>query len=993
MKLGEQSPLRAFLDSATAEQVQDRLIRRFRWITDQPELDFVKRSVDDRIAVLLHNQRCSLNQTQNVRRHLESRFWEIILDPVPARRCLTFGELLWQVEAATTAYLPVALDRLPDLIADARPGLGLLRLLREKVPILPDPLLRRDQLVENLEDLVNERKVILITGTVYKGKTTIAQLVSSRLCPDAWWLNLTGRQAYQVDNVLMALSGQIENGASPDLIVLDDLDISPAAYRAYRDSLSLVLHRAHNTGRSIIITAKGASVDSAVSMDFKEIVVFEVPELSSDEIKYLCMEHGCPQEISASWGSLISALTGGHPRLVQVQLAELTNRGWPKPGARDIASPLPSVTSVRQVARQLLRDTVSSPIAEFVYLVSEASLLHRSVLIKLTDSVQCLTNGGDVLDSLSGSWLERIEGDWFRTTALLKGAASEVWSPEKRRWAHICIHDAIHTKSVLSPFEAAALLFHAYFGGEPSRIAQTAMRLQIIDNKEAQTEVERQLLWLPFVALEPGQFLTDDPMAGAILRGLQFRVASTLDSDSLPLICVRWVEEVTRIPNARARALNETMMWLSMGVGENVRIPLRYRLDAIMALPTFPEETLINTSELGMRFFEIGQSIGGLPREGTAAQAILLNASRNFRGLSDLKELLLWLDNVATEEIRQEFDSMLGWPAVQSLGAFVQGAWAAVHEQTNDWEPWLSLLMQIDDYAKRRASPHFGCEAAKARAIILTEYLGRGDEALKIINQAETAFGTSVVLMEQRANVLFQAQNDESVLEIWEKLTSDTAKSNLDPFAYRRAGISAARLCQWDRAGRIFLDGANSIQPGTHKLTRFGLRIDAAMAISLGGNQSAAAKILANAILYLPPEAASEGDERWEFLLRAASEVRRTIEKSLWHPEEAKPRFEPGYASSPQLKVSNTEPGQEARNEITKARILNLLVTTSVKPVDFGQENETLANSKYFFARWTAIETRLARSYAAGAGRGFIEALLDFDRTATEFMTYLQNGI
>ncbi|MEM5818546.1 MAG: hypothetical protein AAGU16_11875, partial [Desulfitobacterium hafniense] len=31
MKLGEQSPLRAFLDSATAEQVQDRLIRRFHW--------------------------------------------------------------------------------------------------------------------------------------------------------------------------------------------------------------------------------------------------------------------------------------------------------------------------------------------------------------------------------------------------------------------------------------------------------------------------------------------------------------------------------------------------------------------------------------------------------------------------------------------------------------------------------------------------------------------------------------------------------------------------------------------------------------------------------------------------------------------------------------------------------------------------------------------------------------------------------------------------
>lgn len=47
-KLDSSSPLRTFLSSATAERVQDRLIQRFHWLTDQPDLDVVKRSVEDR---------------------------------------------------------------------------------------------------------------------------------------------------------------------------------------------------------------------------------------------------------------------------------------------------------------------------------------------------------------------------------------------------------------------------------------------------------------------------------------------------------------------------------------------------------------------------------------------------------------------------------------------------------------------------------------------------------------------------------------------------------------------------------------------------------------------------------------------------------------------------------------------------------------------------------------------------------------------------------
>jgi len=994
-KLDPSSSLRTFLSSATAELVQARLIQRFHWLTNQPDLDVVKHSVDDRITHLLNDQHRNLALIPNVRKYLESRFWEILIETSSARRCLTRGELLRQVEAAITTYIPVPVDQLPGWIGNARPGLGLLNLLLEKLPRPPEPLLRRPELTQRLEELVKHRKVVLLTGTVHKGKTTVAQLVSSTLCPEAWWINLSGRRVDEVDNVLLALAGRIERGDSLNLVVIDDLDISPAAHRVYRDSLALVLHRAGKTGRGVIFTAQGGTSDSIIAQDFNNVEILEVPELTSPEIKTLCVDHGCPNDIATSWGALITAWTRGHPKLVQVRLAELAARGWPSPSATDLTTQSSAVTSVRQMARQLLSDSVPGPIAEFVYLVSECSVpVHRSVAIRLAEDVQGLTNGGDVLDNLTGKWLERLGGQTYRTTQLLKGVANDVWSAEKLRWAHLCIHDAILAKHTLDSSEAAALLFHAYIGGEPSRLANTAMRLYLVDGGDARREVKRQLLWLPFVALETGQTITDDPMAGAILRVLQFQVALTLDRDCLPQICARWADDIERIPHPDARSTNRGLMWSITGFADSPKVPLKFRLDAIMGIPTLTDEMLEEHSDLGKKFFEIADEVGDLPKSGSTAQAIFLCARRSVRDLSSLDELLEWLDNTATEEIRQQFDAMLEWHLVQLLGAFVQGAWAAVHEETEDWEPWLALFERVDEYAKRRSSPRFGREAAKAKAIILTEYLDRDQEALKVLDLAEAVFGPSVVLMEARTNVLFHAQDDKSVLDIWYQLTSNPAsKTALDAFAYRRAGMSADRLKQWDEAGKIFLEGADSVQPGILDVTKFGLYVDAALSVSLSGNQTEASNLLAEAVLSLPAEASTEGDEQWEAVQRVAVGVCRFIEDSVWKPTEARPQFDIGYASSPDLKVLKSEAGQAARTEMTRAQILKLTTTFVTNPPGLAQELEALEGSRYVFVRWFAAEARLALAYGSGAGTDFVEALLAFDTALSELTAKKKQGL
>lgn len=540
-KLEAGSALRAFLASSTPDVIQSRLFQRFHWLTNQPDLDVVKGSVEDRITVILHSRQRPLSLVPNVRRYLEARFWEIVLEENPQQRCLTFAELLRQIEAAITAYVPVPVEQLHDLISGERFGLGILDLLLEKSPVPPDPLLQRPNLTQQLEELIELRKIVLLTGTVHKGKTTIAQLVASTLCPEAWWINLTERRPDQVDNLFLSLARRIDSGDCPSLIVVDDLEINPDDYRVYKDSLALVLLRATSTGRGIVITSRGAPSENSVEQFATNIVVIEVPELSSEEIESLCIEQGCPPDLATTWAPLIELQWGGHPKLVQVRLAELSSNNWPSPNQDDLTSQSSAVTSAKQMARQLLSSSVPNPSAELVYLMSESSILiHRSVAINLAEAVDGITNAGDIIDSLTGKWFECIENQWFRVTALLKGTASEVWSQEKRQQAHIKIHAAILAKGTLSPSEAAALLFHAYIGKDPRLLTLTAIQLQQIDSSEAVTEVDRQLLWLPYVALGDGQSITNEMLSSVTLRSLQFRVAKALDPSRLPEICARW---------------------------------------------------------------------------------------------------------------------------------------------------------------------------------------------------------------------------------------------------------------------------------------------------------------------------------------------------------------------------------------------------------------------------------------------------------------------
>lgn len=983
-KLLSTSGLAQFLRTASITQIQERIFGRFHWFAEQPDMETVKRSVLDRICVRISATGQPLVLAEKVRQRLESRFWEVVVRTPSSERCLTLGDLLLQIEEATTAYLPVPLHRVPDLLANQSFGAGLLELLLEKPVRPPEPLLRRPELVARVRSSVERRQAALLTGTVHKGKTTTAQLVAAELCPSAWWLNLTGRRADQVDTLLLALAARVDTSECPSLVILDDLDVTVGAVNVFGGSLQLVLYRIQSSGRALLITTQGAfDRDTAGGEQLAGIETVHIAELSEQEITDLCVEFDCPAPIVARWSQSIELSTRGHPKLVQVRIAELRRQGWPSPRLEDLFEQSPAVTSAKQLSRRLLSALQPEPVAEFLYMAAELTVpMDRSLALLLANSVPGLRNAGDVIDNLTGQWLERMEGALLRPTTLLRGAAADVWPKPRLQAMHAQLHDVIASKKIVNQQEAAALFFHAFMAGDRMRLAITAVRLQMGGRREVQRLVLQQLIWLPMIALGPGQTFTDDPFVDASIRSLQFRASTLLDEDRLPSIAERWIETVSRIQDEEMRVTCEVVLWSSVGFSESSKLTLNLRLSAVNGMRRL-QDSAFAAPQLLRNF---ASKVPDLPAEAQPAQFMLVLAAQAVRSVETLEMLLTWLEQEAPAELKVDFESVLTWPITQAAGAFVHGAWAACHEEVEDWTEWIDAFDRIDGYAKRFSSPNFGREAAKAKAIVLTEHLSRSDDALQVLSEAERAFGPSAVLTEQRANVLFQSQDDEGVINVWGELRGLANEPALDPFAYRRIAMSAARLERFDLSIEVFLIGANSIIGDELPQTKFGLLIDAAIAKSQANRYADAAKTVCAAVAALPPAAREDGDARWEAVQRAAADACRQIEARRKRQAPTRTELQPGYVSSPALKVPEAKPRQRMRTDMLVLDVVRLAASLGVTS-SLESEVRRGIESDIPYLRFLAAQAQLSIVMRDDAAEGFVTALVAFDRGSSDLAT------
>ena len=217
------------------------------------------------------------------------------------------------------------------------------------------------------------------------------------------------------------------------------------------------------------------------------------------------------------------------------------------------------------------------------------------------------------------------------------------------------------------------------------------------------------------------------------------------------------------------------------------------------------------------------------------------------------------------------------------------------------------------------------------------------------------------------------------------------SKGFTDPFAHRRAAISAAKLGQFDRASLLFEQGAKQQNDGFEP-TRVGLLIDASYcALRAGGGRHSGSPVrrcsalLTEAVLLLPPAAWAEGDKRWEAILQAANATAQLCENPGRLLADGKPfEISFGRASQPDLAVDESTPSQAMRVGLLKTQVAFLEAHWPDASAAIFDRVPVLLRGDDLFTRINGSKALLLRDRVGGTSPSLLRCVIGMSDVAGE---------
>lgn len=999
--LESDQPIRKFLETATITEVQERLLKRFTWLMEQPNVEFVEQIVHDRIADELQKLGQPKSAARSVKSALFEYCWKQVLKEDPAERKLDAGVLQQQIEAATTVTLELPFSTAAGLVTATAQLASLqgtttsLILLQDQPPSPPRALLRRLELVEEVSRLVQQRRAVLLAGSVFMGKTTIAQVVARDVGLSASWTELSQREPAAIAEIFRLLALTLDREGGPSLLIFDDLDTSPRARRTYELSLRKLVHRAEVAGKSLLFTAQGhtEALEREVASSWG-LEIVQVPKMSQEEVAIQCADFGCtPVAHADTWSRVIALQSDGHPALVHVRLKELRAEGWPAVSLHTFTAPSQATRSAKQLARDLLASSVTAAETEFALEAGEFSMPpSRTMLLNLAGLPPPLPGASAVLANLAGRWIEELGGDRFRVTQILRGEIGVTWTPEQHRTLHAKLHDAIRASSPLSPADAGSLIFHAFMAMDPRRL-----KLSIASVLTAEAEIRRHILrhctWVLPIGTE------DTPVLRALdgelptLRHLQFLVAESEEPSRLESIAEAWRRAVGPRQNDPFWKADRVLYDLTMLI-KPVTLSMEVILDVISsALNTEePFRSAVFEGVANVKRSMLLESFA-LPVSATPFQTLLSLHAGGVKNREDLRYLIAWLGTPANNALAEEFDQMIEWPSVIDLGAFIHTAWVAEANADNpEWKPWLESFDGALTVCSATSLHRYGVQIARAKSIVLSEYLGDAQGAYAVLDEAVSTFGPSAVLTDQRVNLLGRSGDHRQALEAWDNLIEYFGRSAVaDPFAYRRAAISAGSLGQFRRASQLFEAGAALLNEGMYQ-TRVGLLIDASYCSLRAGNKRQSSAQLAKAVLLLPSEASIDGDKRWEAIVQVANAVGQLSSESEALSADGAPiEIAIGRASDPGLEVEELTSDQSFRVGMLQTQVAYLEAAWPDASCAAIENALPHVDSEQFLLRLNACKAVIQRDATQGTSPAYLEYALKLVQAISE-LKLLRSG-
>ena len=837
--------LLAHLRTADGATLFATLIQPITWETNAPAADAVEQAIERHL--ILHGERQGIGPEAATKvadrllkevvativrsdandRYLDrAAFLKIFEDQTTVRVPL---QQLAVMQAAFTAILQGGFPALPGAQA-----LQPFPVVQTSVPPLPTQCLDRTALVTESLGKLQRLGSLILTGSSGLGKSTLAKLVCVR-SPGNWlWLDLSGRHANEVTAALHELAQRSQHDRDIANIALDDLDVSPAELRKYERYLAGLFYTTRERSGNVIVTVRGEVTTSTLNrLGLALAVLHPVPRFTVADITQFAFRLGCSDPaLAKSWAEIIELHTHGHPDLVHAHLSHTARQGWPPPQPEDWLVIPADVAEARRAARRLLNKQSEAQERDLLYRLSLVGRpFRRAHAIKIAEIPPSADFPGDIFDGLVGPWIEPAGADYYRVSALLEGAAAEVWSPEQRKTLHAGIARAVFTCQPLSTLDASTVTMHALQGDAEDVMLWAAVSLLQV-SAESWPVVAASLGWLTFVRPTNGSGLlfAADLQTSLWSRLLQFRVAATVRPEAGESIALAWKAELDAAKPDDMLVLYRYLYALTVSIFYQVPSPPRFLLEQLSELAAL--EPMLR-SQFGA---ESVMQLDEPNLQGDLLPHLFCFVAARCQSFGFLDELIDALDAIE-KPLRDRLLSAISIHT-QEVGPFLTSKpWTEESNRPHpDWPAGIAVLEKLFERALAWGVPELALEAARMVTIIRDETLHDFTGASAGLDQCRSRFDRSHPSLEDaRATALFNHKDYAEALAIWEEIlpswldeAGDTAVRLM--FAHRAAGMAAGFLGKWQKAVRFFTEGRRLALISEETAMATGFLADAAFA-------------------------------------------------------------------------------------------------------------------------------------------------------------------
>jgi len=844
------SPVQAFID---------RIIVPIEWVTGWPEWQHLYDTVLAKLIELADPRGIGPADAAKALDALYTNAWRVVI--TKGNRTLRRGDLIRILDQSGTTAVP---NKQLLLILGALTGAPsngpLVTVPPQSFGLAPRVSIHRHirSVIEEKIRVAKSIGTVLVYGGTGMGKTSLAVAVTGSERPIAWVDMrglLPGAAAARIDELVARLS-QI---GLPYDVVLDDLPIEGDA-RAIEAPLGRLRETQDNLGGTLLLTC----VDRLPWRMASEVILdrtrsFLAPAFEEQDIRDYLLERGCPTKFTETWSKIIFISTRGHPQLVDARLAALVESGFPAPNISELVETRPEILDVRAEARSLIRALPETDRE----LLARSSLLSgrvpRARVMMVAALYPPIAEPGNVIDRLTGPWLERTDNNDLRTSPLLTNLGA---TTRGRDWAvemHRGIAFTFAKSKSLFASDVFVITTHAMAGQTAKPLIPIIMSLLQADPKVWAQVVETAFLLTSFGIGDSLPLPFPDPSDIAAFRVLQLRIAIEAGKqDQVTQIVDQALEEFDRIETSIDRGpelFKLLFLWeLLQRPGD---MSLIDRLSHALRFTSLLEKA----SKLLRAIQEQGVLKDGGFQWSKLAACVPMALISGLVDAASLNELLDGIEQLNPNDRVKTFTSLA--MNLEGTKLLFTKVWLGEAQKSQKrWPDLAAALKRVIDLSYETGVVKLIDTVAPLLVRVLDENVADPEAALAVANSTISEDIRPLEILAAKARVLWRRQRLPEALELYEETISGSAPDltwTID--VLRDAGIAAGRAEQWPLAARRLTDAVQRMSDEEPLWRHIGFLFDLAIALHLSGRTRDAVNRLGEAIELLvgngqasPPE-------------------------------------------------------------------------------------------------------------------------------------------